>query len=110
MTVKNKKYTITFNIHKIPIGTLIGNPTFSELERFKKILADECELSVDDIEVEIDENPEYSDIDVTEYGLMNWKDTQGTILEGTVQRLVGWDVIFDNRNNQNFLENCFELK
>lgn len=107
---KNHKKTIIFNVYSIPIGTLIGNPTINELQRFKEILANECELNVEDIEVIITETPDYSDIDVTELGMIDWRDTQGTLLTGKVIKLVDWDVIFDNRNNQDFLENCFEIK
>jgi hypothetical protein len=88
---------------------MIGNPTFSELERFKSIIAEECELLVDEIEITLDEIPELSEIDVTELGMIEWKDTQGTILGG-VEMVTDWDTIFDNLKNQDELETCFKLK
>jgi hypothetical protein len=107
---KNKSFSIVFKVHNVPIGTMVGNPTFSELERFKRIVAEECELTVDEIEISMDEIPELSEIDVTEFGLMDWRDTQGNILNGSIVRLVDWDTIFDNLKNQDELETCFKLK
>jgi hypothetical protein len=106
---KNKTFSIVFKIQNVPIGTMIGNPTFSELERFKSIIAEECELLVDEIEITLDEIPELSEIDVTELGMIEWKDTQGTILGG-VEMVTDWDTIFDNLKNQDELETCFKLK
>jgi len=74
------------------------------IEQMKQILAEECEVCIDDIEVVIEDSPiDFSeDIDVTKYGMIYWKATFAIPITKVVCQLdEGSDTYLDAVNNGN---------
>ena len=63
--------------------------TFNEVDRMKRIIAEECEANIFDIEVErVEMSIELSEFDVTSDGLVNFKDTQFKVITGVTCNVI----------------------
>lgn len=58
------------------------------IERMKSIIAQECECQIEDIYLDYIDTPELSEIDVTDQGMIYWKNLFTNILTGVDLLLV----------------------
>lgn len=92
---------IQFKVNGKLIVEEINNLFLNQVDEMKWVVADECKCHIDEVSVNVVDLPhEWSEIDVTFEGMMDWKNTEGKIISGVKLNLViGSDEHLDALNN-----------
>lgn len=107
--MKKPRTKILFKINGEVVVEELSDLYLNQIDEMKWIIAQECECSYDDIDVDYETpDKELSDYDVTPDGIVNFKDTFFTPVTG-IRSKVDTDTLLDAMSKGWPVENCFEL-
>lgn len=100
-----KRIKVLFKINHEVVVEETGNLSTSDIEKFKWLVVQECEVFYDDIETEI-LDADLSDIDISNEGMYNYNDTFFNIISGVKLPFeIGSDAYLDAMSNGTLEEN-----
>jgi len=107
----NNRKTILFKLHGDIVVTENKDLYLNQIDEIKCIISNEFECKLDEIDVEFSDNKqELSEIDVTDKGMIYYKDTQTIILNKVVLTIEeGSDEYLDALNNNTLTDYLFFL-
>lgn len=104
--MKTKKI-VFFKVHNEIVLEESQNITLDHVEKMKWLVAEECGVQYDDIDVDFVEifDEDYSEIDATIMGLVYWKDCYTEVITGVECSLeIGSDLYLDAINSGTLLD------